>query len=140
MDGDPIDRFPNRANGRDAAGRFTSGCKGGPGNPHMARVARLRQAMFDAVTDADLKAIVKVLVQQAKAGDVVSAKEVLDRLLGKPVAAVQLQDADGGSLGDLVAAVLGALHDAPGDVRARVAGRLMEVARGAAAGANGDGS
>lgn len=77
----------NGANGRDARGRFAVGNAGGPGNPHAARVGQLRAALLDAVTPADVRAIVSALVEQAKAGDVRAIREVLDRTLGKPVEA-----------------------------------------------------
>lgn len=80
--------------GRDAAGRFAPGWKGGPGNPYAARVAKLRALILDAVTEGDLKAIVRVLVQQAKAGDIVAARELLNRLIGRPGPADDLEEAD----------------------------------------------
>jgi hypothetical protein len=87
----PASPSTNGANGttppRGPGGKFAAGNKGGPGNPHAARVARLRTALLDAVTPADMKAIVAKLVEQAKAGNVPAAKEVLERTLGKPVEA-----------------------------------------------------
>lgn len=73
-----------RAGSRDAGGRFAKGNPGGPGNPYARRVARLRSLMLEAVSDDDLKAIVAALVQQAKAGDLAAAREVLNRCTGKP--------------------------------------------------------
>jgi hypothetical protein len=73
-------------NGRTISGQFASGNKGGPGNPHARRVARLRSALLRAVTPDDLTAVVNALLTQAKAGDVQAAKELLQRLLGPPVA------------------------------------------------------
>ncbi len=70
--------------GRTRAGRFAPGNKAAVGNPHARRVARLRSAMLKAVTPADMKAIVAKLVADAKAGSVASAREVLERTLGKP--------------------------------------------------------
>jgi hypothetical protein len=75
---------PNGRNGRDAGGRFAKGNAGGPGNPFSRRAAELRTALYEAVTPDDLRAIVKKLVKHAKAGDVTAAREVLNRLLGKP--------------------------------------------------------
>jgi hypothetical protein len=76
----------NGANGgRQDGGRFAKGNPGGPGNPHARRVARLRSALLKAVTPADMKAIVARLVQDARAGNVQAAREVIERSLGKPV-------------------------------------------------------
>jgi hypothetical protein len=43
---------------------------------------------LDAVTADDLRAIVAKLVTMAKGGDLAAIREVLDRTLGKPLAAV----------------------------------------------------
>ena len=75
---------PNGDNGRDAKGRFTAGNAGGPGNPHAHTVARFRRALLDAVTDEDFTAIAQKLVEQSKAGDIASIRELLNRTLGKP--------------------------------------------------------
>ena len=53
--------------------------------PLAKRVARLRLALFRAVSPADLQDVVVALLAQAKAGDVAAAKELLQRLLGPPV-------------------------------------------------------
>lgn len=73
---------------RDRAGRFAAGNPGGPGNPFARRVAAYRRTMLDAVTDEDIREVVAVLIQQAKAGDVAAARELLTRIIGKPVEAV----------------------------------------------------
>lgn len=36
-----------------------------------------------AVTDVDIREIVQALVRRAKTGDIIAARELLDRLLGK---------------------------------------------------------
>ena len=46
--------------------------------------------LLGAVTDDDLKAIVNKLVSMAKAGNLAAMKEVRDRTLGKPLAAVAI--------------------------------------------------
>lgn len=73
--------------GRDGKGRFTRGNKGGPGNPYARRVGRLRSALLDAVTPEDLREVAAALVREAKGGSVPAAREIIDRLLGPPVAA-----------------------------------------------------
>ena len=83
---------PNGSNGgRDTGGRFAQGNPGGPGNPHARKVGQLRSAMLQAVTQTDMKAIVKKLVDEAKAGSVPAAREVIDRCIGKPTEADLLE-------------------------------------------------
>lgn len=64
-------------------GKFAKGNRLGKGNPHAAKVAKLRTALIKAVDADDLTAIIKKLVERAKAGDVIAAREILDRCLGK---------------------------------------------------------
>ena len=45
---------------------------------------------MEAVTDEDLRQIVQALVQKAKGGDTIAAREILDRLLGKAKQEVQM--------------------------------------------------
>lgn len=78
---------PNGSNGRER-GRFAPGNTGGPGNPFARRVGRLRSLILEAVSDDDLRAIVGKLVEQAKAGDLAAAREVFNRLVGKPTEAI----------------------------------------------------
>jgi hypothetical protein len=75
------------ADGRDARGRFTKGNSGGPGNPLAGRVARLRFALVNAVTAEDIEQVISALLQQAKDGDVAATKELLSRVLGRPLEA-----------------------------------------------------
>jgi hypothetical protein len=80
---------PNGSNGqRDSRGRFAKGNPGGPGNPHGRAVARLRSAILSAVSEKDLYDVVAALVSKAKSGDVVAARELLDRIGGKPFASL----------------------------------------------------
>jgi len=73
---------PSR-NGRTARGRFAKGNPGGPGNPHSRRVAALREALLESVTEDDIRAVAEALVSKAKGGDIPAVRELLDRLLGK---------------------------------------------------------
>ncbi|MEQ8771086.1 MAG: hypothetical protein RIB60_11330 [Phycisphaerales bacterium] len=72
---------------RDERGRFLPGNGGGPGNPHGGQVARLRAALLDQVSADDLRDIVRAMVVRAKGGDMAAAKELLNRVLGRPAAA-----------------------------------------------------
>ena len=74
----------NGDNGRDKQGRFAVGNKGGPGNPYARRVAQMRRAMLNAVSDEDLNEIVTNLIEQAKRGDPQAIKILFDRLFGSP--------------------------------------------------------
>jgi hypothetical protein len=78
---------PAEFNGRDVDGRFAKGNKVGKGNPLAARVQKLRAAMLNCVTTKDVKDVVAVILKQAKAGDLVACRELLDRCLGKPLEA-----------------------------------------------------
>ena len=70
-------------NGRTPRGQFAKGNEGGPGNPYAKRVAALRSALLESVTEADIRAVARALVKRAKEGDVPAVRELLDRLLGK---------------------------------------------------------
>lgn len=72
---------------RDRKGRFTPGNPGGPGNPLGPHVARLRAALLEAVTPADMHHIARILLSSAKAGDIGAIKLLLERVLGKPLEA-----------------------------------------------------
>src|SRR5262249_7031837 len=71
------DRGPN--------GRFTMGNKGGPGNPFGRQLAEIRKRLLTVVPLEELDDILRIVVQKAKAGDMVAAKLVLQYIVGKPV-------------------------------------------------------
>lgn len=66
-------------------GRFLPGNRIGQGNPHAKKAHALRNALFSAVTEEDIDAVIRALIDEAKGGDVPAARELLDRCLGKPV-------------------------------------------------------
>lgn len=78
--------------GRDRrTGQFTTGWRGGPGNPFAKRVGALRSALYDEVTADDIRHVVRKMIEMAAAGDVAAAKVVLERCFGTVKAgAVQL--------------------------------------------------
>lgn len=82
------DPSTNGVNGHDDRGRFTCGNSGGPGNPHAARVARLRSLFLNCISDDDLKAIVLAVAKKAKRGDIAAVKILLEHTLGKPTLAL----------------------------------------------------
>lgn len=87
--------FTNGANPlRGPMGRWAKGNPGGPGNPHVRKVASLRSSLFNAVSATDMRKVVKRLVSAAIDGDVTAAKIVLERLLGPSVQADLLDRLD----------------------------------------------
>jgi hypothetical protein len=76
--------------GRDADGRFAKGNAGGPGNPYPRRVAALRRALLDSVTEDDIKAIAKAVIEEAKDGNIAAAKIIFQYTLGKPDFAINM--------------------------------------------------
>jgi hypothetical protein len=75
------------ANGRAADGKFAPGNRSAKGNPFGRRLAAMRQAVLNAVSEDDVQEIMSVLLQQAKEGDVAAAKLVLQYAVGKPALA-----------------------------------------------------
>jgi hypothetical protein len=82
-----IDSQHNKGNGRDSSGRFALGNKGGPGNPFARKVGQLRAALLETVTEDDMRAVAAKLVQMARGGNLPAMRELLERMLGKPVEA-----------------------------------------------------
>ena len=76
-------------------GKFAPGNKCGKGNPLAKRQAEYRKAFQDAVSLDDMKAIAEKISDQAKGGDVLSARFVADYTLGKPVPMVEAEDGSG---------------------------------------------
>ena len=69
---------------RDEKGHFLPGHSiPGPGTPNHKQVAAFRQAVLTAVTPEDIEAVVKSLIEAAKAGEIPAIKELLDRTVGK---------------------------------------------------------
>lgn len=84
----PSPNGPDGRAGRDpTTGRFKAGWRGGPGNPYVKRVAALRAALLNSVTEKDIRQVVAALLSQAKQGDVTAIRELFLRLLGPPVEA-----------------------------------------------------
>lgn len=78
---------------RTEKGRFRPGWRGGPGNPHIAKVAAYRAAIWNAVSEDDVADIARRLVILGKAGDVAAAKVIFERCAGKPVEVAE-EDSD----------------------------------------------
>lgn len=78
---------PNAVVGRP----FQKGNPGGPGNPLGPKVMALKMAMYDAVGTKDLDKLIRTHLRKAIAGDVDSARLILDRCFGKPKETVELK-------------------------------------------------
>ena len=75
----------NRPNGgRSADGRFVTGNRGGPGNPHLRHAAALQRAVREAVTGNELQQVLRKLRDQALEGDTAAARLLIERAIGKP--------------------------------------------------------
>jgi hypothetical protein len=85
--------------GRDPeTGRFTDGHPGGPGRPKGKRSAELRRELLAGTDINELRAVWAKLLELAKGGDLPAIKEVLDRTLGRPVQAVDVEATETGPM------------------------------------------
>ena len=75
------------SNGRDQQGKFVPGNSISKGNPHARRVAALRSALLEAVSEDDMRAVIAKVVEQSKEGDMMAAKVLFERVLGRPTEA-----------------------------------------------------
>ena len=75
-------------NGRDARGRFTTGNRGGPGNPFARRTAAFHRALCAAVSEDDILMIAQQLLAKAREGDLAAIKLLLSYVIGRPAEAV----------------------------------------------------
>lgn len=64
-------------------GRFLKGNYGGPGNPQLQQLAAYKEVVRAAVTPKQLIAVLRKMLEKARGGDVLAAKVLLDRTLGK---------------------------------------------------------
>ncbi len=68
---------------------------------------------MSAVSDDDLVQMVRALVEKAKAGDVMAAREVLDRMLGKAKVAVAIEPEPQRTLEEIEAAMEAMFREHP---------------------------
>lgn len=73
--------------GRGANGRFTKGNKYATGR----KVTALRRALLDAVTPEDIQAVVAVLIDKAKEGDLHAISLLFDRCIGKAMSSQETE-------------------------------------------------
>jgi hypothetical protein len=72
---------------RTPDGRFAKDNPGGPGNPHARHCARMLALLRTSISDEEMVAIIRVLVEKARGGDVSAAKLLMSYKLGKPAPA-----------------------------------------------------
>lgn len=77
----------NGPRNQGANGRFLPGNRAAKGYPHARRANRLRAELYRVVNVEEFRAIIQAIVKEAKAGDVAAAREIVERLLGKPESA-----------------------------------------------------
>ena len=103
----------------------SAGAIRGPG-----AVQELRQAVLDAVTFDQVKAVINKLAEQAGNGDVSAARVFLEHTCGKPPQALELSGPDGESLGldpaGLMPTILVALAEHP-EAKIAVAAALQKL-------------
>jgi hypothetical protein len=81
--------MPPPSDGRDAAGRFAKGNRGGPGNPFARQVGERRKAMIEVATPERVADVMSMLYVLAYKGlDVAAAKVFLAYAVGRPAQAV----------------------------------------------------
>ena len=73
-------------------GRFLPGNQCSKGNPLVARIAQWRARLAKVVTDADVDAVIKQLVAQARNGAPWAIVEFLNRTIGKPMPYVDTEE------------------------------------------------
>src|SRR5947208_14428387 len=69
---------------RTPDGRFAKDNPGGPGNPHARHCARMLALLRTSISDEEMVAIIRMLVDKARGGDGSAAKLLLSYKLGKP--------------------------------------------------------
>ncbi len=91
--------------GRDNNGYFAKGNKIGVGNTGRSseHARELKRALIEAVTEKDIKAILKKMITQAKAGDNYARKELFDRLWGRAIQEVDIGDNTVKTITDILA-------------------------------------
>ena len=77
--------------GKAANGKFIKGNKFGKGQKKGNNVKSVSMLIKALVTDDDVVAIVKVLVDKAKGGDLKAITELFDRLVGKARQSIELE-------------------------------------------------
>jgi hypothetical protein len=81
-------------NDRTPDGRFAKDNAGGPGNPHARHCARMLALMRTCISEEELVAIIRALLDKAIKGDTSAAKIILSYKIGKPAPAPNPDEID----------------------------------------------
>ena len=93
-------------------GKFLPGnCANPNGNPLQRRIQMYRQAVLEATSKEQLLEVWAVLIEHALAGEKWAVQELLDRCLGKDVAALVFQQNNSVGAEDLIKIVKGIDRD-----------------------------
>src|SRR5262245_11128901 len=79
---------------RDEHGRFLPGNPGGPGNPHVRELARLRAKWREMTPDVVFESLQGALLGKALAGHFPALKLYLEYMMGKPDRSVDIDELD----------------------------------------------
>lgn len=88
LSSEPSKPLGDGGGGRDSGGKFTAGNRLGRGNPHARKVAALRTALLNGVTEEKLTKMVARLLEMATAGNIAAAKLILSYTIGLPTPTV----------------------------------------------------
>ena len=92
--------------GRNSKGQFQKGntlSKGNSGGGNKEDAKKLKRTLIEAVSEKDIKLIVKKMVFQAKNGDAAARKELFDRLWGRAIQEVDIGDNTAKTIFDILA-------------------------------------
>jgi hypothetical protein len=105
------------SNGRDERGLFKPGNQfsKGFGNPSVRRMAALKKAFIECVTEEDVRKLYASLLAAALDGDTQSARLIMDHALGKPVQALEVTGTEGSPVTFNMAALVGVIQTALAD-------------------------
>ena len=77
-------------------GKFAPGNKAAVGHRHplARRASQIKALVLATVSDDDIVAVVRKLVELARGGDLYACRELLDRLIGRPTTALVMAEDD----------------------------------------------
>lgn len=91
--------------GRNSNGKFVKGNRNSVGNKGNTneKAKALKTILLKTITEKDIKAIVKKMVEQSKLGDDRARKELFDRLWGRAIQEVDLGENTAKTIFDILA-------------------------------------